>query len=116
MELNINTLETQKIVKNWLNISENDKVETVFEPRIFELNETDIGFQSDCNLKVKRFQTGTWNFKMGFGLELNIKDRFRTETWNSRQVNVWKKEAGFGSYTRMFATLLTFFIISFLRF
>ncbi|PKC02581.1 hypothetical protein RhiirA5_380858 [Rhizophagus irregularis] len=52
-------------------------------------------FQSDCNLKVKRF---------------------RTETWNSRQVNVWKKEAGFGSYTRMFATLLTFFIISFLRF
>ncbi|GBC12789.2 hypothetical protein GLOIN_2v1765816 [Rhizophagus irregularis DAOM 181602=DAOM 197198] len=42
MELNINTLETQKIVKNWLNISENDKVETVFEPRIFELNETDI--------------------------------------------------------------------------
>ncbi|CAB5385173.1 unnamed protein product [Rhizophagus irregularis] len=65
---------------------------------------------------VSGFQTGTWNFKMGFGLKLNIKDRFRTETWNSRQVNVWKKEAGFGSYTRMFATLLTFFIISFLRF
>ncbi|PKB92540.1 hypothetical protein RhiirA5_444311 [Rhizophagus irregularis] len=44
---------------------------------------------------VSGFQTGTWNFKMGFGLELNIKNRFRTETWNSRQVNVWKKEAGF---------------------
>ncbi|PKY60572.1 hypothetical protein RhiirA4_484427 [Rhizophagus irregularis] len=47
MELNINTLETQKIVKNWLNISENDKVETVFEPRIFELNETDIGYDEN---------------------------------------------------------------------
>lgn len=47
MELNINTLETQKIVKNWLNISENDKVETVFEPRIFELNETDIRYDEN---------------------------------------------------------------------
>ncbi|CAB5390774.1 unnamed protein product [Rhizophagus irregularis] len=49
-------------------------------------------FQSDCNLKVKWFWTGTWNFKMGFGLELNIKDRFRTETWNSRQILDWSLE------------------------
>ncbi|CAB5131161.1 unnamed protein product [Rhizophagus irregularis] len=49
-------------------------------------------FQSDCNLKVKRFRTGTWNFKIGFELELNIKDRFRTETWNSRQILDWSLE------------------------
>ncbi|EXX76707.1 hypothetical protein RirG_030630 [Rhizophagus irregularis DAOM 197198w] len=53
MELNINTLETQKIVKNWLNISENDKVETVFEPRIFELNETDISDFDEFESEIK---------------------------------------------------------------
>ncbi|PKB96693.1 hypothetical protein RhiirA5_506875 [Rhizophagus irregularis] len=56
---------------------------------------------------INMFQTGTWNFKMGFGLELNIKNRFRTETWNSRQVNVWKKEAGFGIFQQIFDNVST---------
>lgn len=37
----------QKIVENWLNISKNDKVETIFELRTFELNETDISYDEN---------------------------------------------------------------------